>query len=141
LSERDKFAYLIAASFLQILIGRYGLFMRGQTAAGVIVVLVSLGITIWGLLRAFGMNERGDGVKFLERYVVLAVPLTLQFCALYAGLALLSYLLVPAPAEQPQAMRYAFWLSYGVALIWLYRRLGRFIAYAASAPGFDTVAG
>jgi len=139
LSERDKFAYLIAGSILQFLVGRYALLMRGQTVGGIIDVLVMIGITIWGLVYAFRMNERGDGVKFLERYVVLAFPLTLQFYAVYAGIALLAYLLVPIPAEQPQALRYAIWLSYSVALVWLYRRFGRFIAHAASAPGFDRV--
>jgi hypothetical protein len=81
---------------------------RGQTIGGVIIALAMLGITVWGLVRAFRLNERGDGVRFLERCVVLAVPLTIQFYAMYAGLAALAYLLLPAPLDQPQSLRYGF---------------------------------
>jgi hypothetical protein len=140
LSERDKFDHLIAASALQFLVARYALLVRGQTVAGVVIVLALFGITVWGIARAFRLNQMGDGVQFLERYVVLAVPLTIQFYAVYAVLVVLGYLLVPAPADQPQALRYAYWLSYAIALMWLYRRMGRLIAHAATTPGFDAVA-
>ena len=46
-----------------------------------------IGVTVWGLSQAFMTNQRGDAVRFLERYIVLAVPLTLQFYALYLILA------------------------------------------------------
>ena len=141
LSERDKFAHLLAASALQFLVGRYALFVRGQTIGSVLIVLAMLGVTVWGLVRAFRMNQQGDGTRFLERYMVLAVPLTIQFYAVYAVLAALAYFLVPAPANQPGLLRYGFWLSYLVALMWLYRRLGRLVGHAATTPGFDVIAG
>src|SRR4051794_23874404 len=82
LSERDKVAYLLVGTGLQFILGRSTLVTQRLTLGGILIVLAVFGISILGLVHAFQLNQRGDGSRFIERCVVLIVPLTLQFYVL-----------------------------------------------------------
>lgn len=139
-SESEKFQYLLVAAALQSLVGKAALIVRGQTVGGVVVVLAILGVTLWGLWQAFATNQRGDGVRFLERYIVLSVPLTFQFYTLYIVAALTTYLLTLGAWQRASGWSPLLWAVYLLGLVWLFRRLARFIGHAARTPGFDLAA-
>lgn len=136
LTERDKLAYLLLGSTLQFVIGADGLLSVRRTLGGVLIFLALLGINLLGLVRAFQLNQQGDNVYFLERCIVLLVPLLVQFYAIYLGFVAIAYM---ATGYRLQDARYFLGAVYGIALVWLYRRLAKCVAHAARAPGFDVL--
>jgi hypothetical protein len=97
LSEREKFQYLRVWGILTVFLpGR----LPGWTdwsPGRVTFVVLSLLITIVGLLACFRANARGDGRAFLERYLCLSVPLWIVtyvlYHAIYYGMGALGYLM------------------------------------------------
>lgn len=136
LTERDKLAYLLLGIALQSVIGAGGLLSRRQTVGGVLIFLAFLGITLLGYVRAFQLNQQGDNVHFLERCIVLMLPLLVQFYAIYGGFVAIAYM---ATDYRPQRATYFLSAVYGIALVWLYRRLAKCVAHAARAPGYDAL--
>jgi hypothetical protein len=85
LSEREKFEYLLVWAVIGILVPSH---MGGWTdwsRIRVAFLVISLVITVIGLLTCFGTNARGDNRAFLERYLCLSVPLgVMTYVAYYA---------------------------------------------------------
>jgi hypothetical protein len=91
-SEREKFLYLLVWAVVGILVPSRVGGWAGWSSVRVALVVVSLLITIGGLLVCFQANARGDNRAFLERYLCLSVPLGFMtyvlYYAIYYGLGL-----------------------------------------------------
>lgn len=141
LSERQKLAYLLVGLTLQFFIPRTGLVFRGQTVLGLTLGLLLLGVMLWGTWRTFALNQQGDGAHFLERYLVLGLPVMIQAYVRFGAVALAGYLFL-APRTHAGTLGAALlyggvWAVYLAGLLWFYRRLGQCIAHAAGTPGSD----
>ena len=134
-SERDKLGYLLVGLLIQGLIGRASLLNALRSRADVLGILVLLTISIGGAIAVFRANARGDGRRFLERYICLAVPLGIQMYVGYAVLAVPLYLLIGWNAPVAGSNTIASWAAWSVlyygALVWFYLALRRHVAVAA----------
>jgi hypothetical protein len=144
-SEGEKVIYLLTSLALQMITPCRGLVFRGQTPLGAIMAIAVLAVAIWGTHRAFAINQRGDGARFIERYVVLGLPITLQTFVRFGIVGLILYFLM-APRTMPGTMgeyiiAWGGWLLNVIGMLWFYRRLGQRIAHAARVPGFDSPPG
>jgi hypothetical protein len=114
-TEREKFQYLLVWAVIGIALpaqlGGWTGWSRGRVA----FLLVSLLITIVGLVACFRANTHGDNRAFLERYLCLSVPLGLVayalYYAIYYGIGLIGFM---TGWVEPDARN---WDVYAVSLV------------------------
>jgi hypothetical protein len=92
LRDRDKLVYVAAGSVFATGLNR--LRASAWTAEVLVFDLACLAIVLGGVFWSHSMNKRGDGRHFVERFYLLAVPVSLAtyilFFGLYYGLGLLA---------------------------------------------------
>ena len=101
LSEREKVKYLLLPALFTVFIGgplaliapRYGLHPpRYDALVALINGLLMVAVTFFGIRKAYRINQRIDGLDFIERFTVLALPVNIRFTV--AALPLLIVLIV-----------------------------------------------
>ena len=90
-SEQDKMGYLLADT---VITGLAFLVPRPWSPVQFVAGLMGLGISAFGILLCFEANRRGDGKRFVERFVCIGWPITVR--VLLAGI--LAAFLIGVPA-------------------------------------------
>jgi hypothetical protein len=133
LSESDKLVYLAAGVVLSTAAAR----LRAAAAVSRPVLLFDLMYAILivaGVLWCYRANRRGDGQRFIERFVILSVPVSiatyLVFFATYYGLGV-GAALAGALDRWPQLA--ATLVASLIATVTTYWWLGRLVYRAAAA--------
>jgi hypothetical protein len=98
LSEREKIKYLVLPMLFTALIGgplawiapRYGLRPpRFDSLVAVLNGILMVAVTLHGIRKAYRINKQIDGRQFIERYVVLVLPVSIRFCVAMVPLVVL----------------------------------------------------
>lgn len=136
--EREKVKYLLLPLLLSTLLGgpiylitpNYGprqppLALLTSLAGAILVTIV----TFYGIRHVYRTNKNIDGLDFIERYVVLSLPVHVRFIALMLPLTLvLGFVFYAVKRQHPGlADHFATWfgLLFPLFLIWLYRMIAR----------------
>lgn len=136
LSEREKIKYLLLPMLFTALIGgplawiapRYGLRPpRFDFLVAVLNGILTVAVTLYGIRKAYRINKQIDGRYFIERYVVLVLPVSIRFSVamiplfvlLIAGLHMLDLRFYGGMLRILPLYRLAFPL----AMLWLYHLL------------------
>jgi len=95
LSEREKFKYLLANVVLYALLLELASYSPLEySESNLLMSLFSIIATIVGTYICYRTNQNGDGVKFIERYICLGVPLSIKILVLLIVAALLFAILM-----------------------------------------------
>ena len=135
-SEREKVKYLLLPMLLTALSGgpiylvtpTYGLRHPPLTLlSSFLSALLVAAVTFYGLRHVYRTNQNIDGRFFLERYIVLSLPVHVRFIALMLPLTLgLGFVFFAFRKQDPGAADFfATWFSllFPVFMIWLYRMI------------------
>jgi hypothetical protein len=136
LSEEDKVPYVIVGAALPLLTQlwvAWAFSRRDLTAHAVVGTVLAIAGIVFGILWCFSANRRGDGVRFVERYLCLSVPATVQvygttFVIIWAFAVAMRDDFVPAASEPWTRMA----VRLGVLIVF-FANLRRCIARAAGA--------
>lgn len=137
-SQRTQLRYFLAALVIQCLVGRSSILRSLTSPVAAVVPLVTLVISVAGLIRCFRINSRGDNRDFVPRMLCLGLPTLLRTYALYALIAavVLAVTGVRPPWQPPTTwMQWGVWSGlYLFVLLAYFIQLGRYIELAAGTP-------
>jgi hypothetical protein len=160
-SEGQKAAYLVLGIAIQALFTAWRSLSGGRASDPVLYIASALLLAL-GVYVCYRANASGDGERFLERYVCLAVPLTIWM--LVTGFVIGAVLMYGlglrdrAYTNASWILSPILWIAYFVAMRWLWQtfracRHGHdtpsvaprspppYHSSAASAPGLTPLAG
>lgn len=135
-SEREKVKYLLLPMLLTALAGgpaylitpNYGtrqppLALLTSAIGGILVAIV----TFYGIRHVYRTNKKIDGLHFVERYIVLSLPVHVRFAALMLPLTLVLGFVFYAVKRNHHGVadHFATWfgLLFPLLLVWLYRMI------------------
>ena len=91
LSERDKLQLLVASFVFADIFGSLGVLYTWRMPVLLVTSLLGLTINLIGLYATFRANQRGDGIRFVERLLCLGFPVGARvFVVFYGGLWLMT---------------------------------------------------
>lgn len=139
LSERDKLQLMVASAIFGEIFGSLGIIYTWR-AAPILLPPAVLGLTVSliGLYSSFRANQRGDGVRFVERLVGLGFPVGARvLTAFYGGFWLLTGITSGhwgLPNTPPGWMQWALTYLLATTVMWLSMRkyMGRAARTAAA---------
>jgi hypothetical protein len=135
LSERDKLHLLVASFVFANLFGSLGIVYTWRMPLLLVTSLLGLAITLIGLYAAFRANQRGDGVRFVERLTCLGFPVGARvFAAFYGGYWLLAGI-GSGHWGWPNEMSPGFWTQWAVVYVlvtsFFWRGVRKYVQVAA----------
>lgn len=91
LSEREKFKYLLVSVVLQMLMLELINYMpTDYSHVAALVSILNILAVVVGTYLCYETNQDGDGVKFVERYICLSLPISVKILVLF----ILAYILL-----------------------------------------------
>lgn len=137
LSERDKLQLVVASVILADLFGSLGILYALRAPVFLVPSVLGMAITFIGLYASFRANQRGDGVRFVERLVCLGFPVSARVLTAFYG----SFWLLGGVAsgywDWPNGMSRGFWaqwaLVYLLATAFMWRSVRKYMELAARA--------
>ena len=135
LSERDKLQLLVASLVFANLFGSLGILYTWRMPAHLAASLLGFAISLSGLYASFRANQRGDGIRFVERLVCLTFPVGARvLTAFYGGYWLLAGI-SSGHWGWPNDLTPGFWaqwaLVYVLATIFMWRSVRKYVGLAA----------
>lgn len=103
LSEREKFKYLLVYVVVEVILlelsnyppYEYSEFMIPMSVFSILSVII-------GTYICYRTNQNGDGVRFIERYICLGLPLSIKIVVLFIAAALLLLIVAEIVTEWPE---------------------------------------
>jgi len=84
LSEREKFKYYITSTLLyELLILVTSFSARTFSAVEIFLSLLSIAILFFGTYQSYRVNQKGDGLNFIERFICLSLPIGIKIIVWY----------------------------------------------------------
>ena len=137
LTERAKFNFLWVLMAIGALLGEDSILraIRALPSGYGLILSVSWGIAIWGVIASYRANRRGDNQNFIERFICLTASLSIRASLAYAVLnTLIFFLSALFSASRPNTIE--FYLTELVIIgvtLYIYLRLKSLMLIAAGA--------
>ena len=96
-SESEKMHYFLFLTIFETLF--HGSGSRGSASFALMMDIVFALITIFGILKCYAINKRGDNRGFIERFICLSLPAMIRTVLLALLMVILAFLLVVVPIK------------------------------------------